>query len=66
MPIYEYLCDKCEHNFDRLVRLKDPMPHCPECDAATVSKKISGGSFVLKGSGWYKDGYGLRGSKRDK
>lgn len=66
MPIYEYICEQCDHNFDRLVKLGSPMPDCPQCSTDKVIKKISGGSFLLKGSGWYKDGYGLRGGKENK
>jgi len=60
MPIYEYECQGCLDKFQKLMKIKDPKPSCPSCDHEDVTKQISVGSFVLKGSGWYKDGYGLK------
>jgi len=59
MPVYEYLCEKCEHEFEREQRITDnPVKTCPSCKARRVKKLISQTSFVLKGGGWYADGYG--------
>jgi putative FmdB family regulatory protein len=63
MPIYEFECQGCLDKFQKLMKLSDPKPPCPSCDHKEVKKQISIGSFVLKGSGWYKDGYGLKGNK---
>jgi putative FmdB family regulatory protein len=58
MPIYEYLCEKCEHEFEREQRITaDPIKTCPECKSRRVKKLISQTSFVLKGGGWYNDLY---------
>jgi putative FmdB family regulatory protein len=58
MPIYEYACDKCGHEFEREQRMSDsPVKTCPKCKARKVTKLISRSSFVLKGGGWYADGY---------
>ena len=58
MPIYEYQCEKCEHEFQREQRITaDPVKTCPECKARRVKKLISRTSFVLKGGGWYNDLY---------
>jgi putative FmdB family regulatory protein len=58
MPIYEYQCDKCGHEFEREQRMADsPVKTCPRCKARRVTKLISRSSFVLKGGGWYADGY---------
>jgi len=58
MPIYEYECDKCGHAFEREQRMSDaPVKTCPKCKGRKVTKLISQTSFVLKGSGWYADGY---------
>lgn len=65
MPIYEYSCDACGAEFDKLVRMGAPTPPCPECGAGDVRKLISAASFVLKGSGWYKDHYGLKSGGKD-
>lgn len=60
MPIYEYKCPACGHAFERMVKMSDPLPACPECGASEVKKLISQTSFVLKGGGWYSDHYGLK------
>jgi putative FmdB family regulatory protein len=58
MPIYEYECDKCGHEFEREQRMSDPpVKTCPKCKGRRVTKLISRSSFVLKGGGWYADGY---------
>lgn len=63
MPIYEYRCPDCGHEFEQLQRMSDdPIKDCPECSGSGVKKLISRTSFVLKGGGWYKDHYGLKGS----
>ena len=41
----------------------DPPSVCPECEHdGSIKKLVSRTSFVLKGGGWYKDHYGLKGS----
>jgi putative FmdB family regulatory protein len=60
MPIYEYRCGSCAHVFEKLMRLGAEAPPCPECDHAEVEKLVSASGFILKGTGWYKDHYGLR------
>jgi putative FmdB family regulatory protein len=58
MPIYEYACEKCEHEFEREQRITDdPVKTCPNCRSRKVKKLISRTSFVLKGGGWYADAY---------
>ena len=58
MPTYEYMCEKCEHEFEREQRISDtPVKTCPKCRSRKVKKLISRTSFVLKGGGWYSDLY---------
>ena len=58
MPIYEYLCEKCQHEFEKEQRISDPpVKTCPVCRSRKVKKLISRTSFVLKGGGWYSDLY---------
>lgn len=58
MPIYEYLCEKCSHEFEREQRItEDPVKICPKCRAKKVRRLISRTAFVLKGGGWYSDLY---------
>lgn len=45
MPIYEYRCTKCSHEFEKLVR-NNELPACPQCAAAEVEKKLSLGAGI--------------------
>jgi putative FmdB family regulatory protein len=59
MPVYEYQCKGCGHEFEREQRIsEEPITKCPKCGAAKARRLISRTSFVLKGSGWYSDLYG--------
>lgn len=61
MPIYEYRCPDCGHEFEQLQSFKDPaITACPGCGENDVRKLISKTNFALKGGGWYKDHYGLK------
>jgi putative FmdB family regulatory protein len=67
MPIYEYACDKCGHEFEAEQRITDaPLKSCPGCRGRKVRRLISRTSFVLKGSGWYSDLYSSSGAKAEK
>ena len=57
MPMYEYRCTSCNHEFELRQNFSDPPARqCPECGAA-VEKMISSTSFNLKGDGWFNTGY---------
>jgi putative FmdB family regulatory protein len=49
MPIYEYQCPKCRHEFEELV-FEDVAPVCPQCYAANAEKKVSRPCAVRSGS----------------
>jgi len=60
MPVYEYRCDSCNHQFDLRQKFSDPpADRCPKC-GGTVRKLVSAVSFSLKGAGWFGDGYGTK------
>ncbi|MFN2627768.1 MAG: zinc ribbon domain-containing protein [Gaiellaceae bacterium] len=40
MPIYEYVCMRCESHFEELVRGEQQVK-CPDCSAAEVKKQFS-------------------------
>lgn len=41
MPIFDYHCSACGGDFERLMKLSDPAPVCPQCGAATVERVLS-------------------------
>ena len=66
MPTYEYVCEKCEHHFEKFQPIADkPLRICPEdcCAQKTwgkgkVKKLISAGAgLIFKGSGFYITDY---------
>src|SRR5258705_4028613 len=57
MPTYEYQCSK-GHLFEAEQSIHDPaLKRCRIC-RAKATRLISASSFILKGGGWYSDGYG--------
>jgi len=40
MPIYEYECRKCGHQFEQLI-LKDMVAACPECKSKKLEQLLS-------------------------
>ncbi|RFF29051.1 FmdB family zinc ribbon protein [Wenzhouxiangella sediminis] len=55
MPIYEYRCQACGHELEKLQKISDqPLVDCPECGKPTLTKLISAAGFRLKGGGWYE------------
>ncbi|NNE06633.1 MAG: zinc ribbon domain-containing protein [Xanthomonadales bacterium] len=55
MPIYEYRCQQCGHELERLQRMSDdPLTDCPSCGEAQLKRLISAAAFRLKGGGWYE------------
>src|SRR5881397_1405817 len=66
MPTYEYLCEKCKHQFEKFQSIKDkPLKVCPE-DLCRLSKwgkgklkKLigAGAGLIFKGSGFYTTDY---------
>lgn len=66
MPTYEYVCEKCGHEFEKFQSIADkPLSTCPKDACAQkkwgkgrVKKKISAGAgLIFKGSGFYITDY---------
>jgi putative FmdB family regulatory protein len=57
---YEYVCTACQHEWEAQQPISEaPLKVCPHCHQETARRQISGGAgFILKGGGWYADGYG--------
>ena len=57
MPIYEYSCQRCGHEFEEWQKITDPpVEKCKVC-GGKATRLISHSSFILKGTGWYVTDY---------
>lgn len=64
VPIYEYACRSCEHQFETIRKASEPaLTDCPECGEATLRKLLSAPVFRLKGGGWYETDFKTRDRK---
>jgi putative FmdB family regulatory protein len=64
MPIYEYQCNACGHDLEKIQRMSDaPLTDCPDCGAGALRRLVSAPGFRLKGSGWYETDFKRDGKK---
>ena len=62
MPLYEYRCEACEHQFEIIQKFSDaPISVCPSCAQGPVVKLLSSPAIQFKGSGWYITDYARKG-----
>ena len=40
MPLYEYACKQCDHQFEALVRTAEA-PECPACHGRELERRLS-------------------------
>jgi putative FmdB family regulatory protein len=57
---YEYVCTQCGHAWEAEQSISAAaLTTCPSCGTEHAKRQISrGAGFILKGGGWYADGYG--------
>ena len=41
MPIYEYSCQHCNHDFEALIRNSEDQPKCPKCGESELARQFS-------------------------
>ena len=64
MPIYQYQCDKCNHDLEIIQKMSDDkLVDCPKCEAPALRKKVTAAAFKLKGTGWYETDFKNSGKK---
>lgn len=64
MPIYEYRCLKCGHQFEKLQNITaQPVRRCEKCNER-VSRVFHPVAIRFKGSGFYSTDYGKKGALR--
>ena len=63
---YEYACAICGHLWESEQPISaSPLKKCPKCHKNGAKRQVSGGAgFILKGSGWYADGYASPGGSK--
>ena len=47
MPIFEYICQQCQHRFEAIV-LGSKKAACPKCESKRLSQQLS--NFAVAGS----------------
>ena len=59
MPTYEYHCDACEHEFEELQSMSEPvLTKCPKCGRKKLRRLFGTGAYIIfKGSGFYQTDY---------
>lgn len=62
MPVYEYKCQKCGHQFEIEQRVSDPPPlACPSDGCrGPVARIFRPPAIMFKGKGWHATDYGRR------
>jgi putative FmdB family regulatory protein len=67
MPTYSYACDACGGSFEIEQRIsEDAIKVCTLCGKPEAHRQIVSANFILKGGGWYSDGYGSSGGNKAK
>jgi putative FmdB family regulatory protein len=67
MPIYEYECSNCHHQFDVLQKIHDePVKTCASCGKDKAVRLVSAAGFQLKGTGWYATDFKNKGKPEKK
>src|ERR1700677_3332747 len=62
MPLFEYKCKKCGHQFEKIQKYSDRMvKKCPDC-GGRVEQTITAPAVQFKGTGWYVTDYAKKSS----
>jgi|ERR1700728_2522630 putative FmdB family regulatory protein len=64
VPLYEYRCKACGHQFEKIQSFSAPEEKvCPVC-GGEVEKLLSAPAVQFKGSGWYATDYAGKGGNK--
>lgn len=64
MPLYEYRCKQCGHQFEKIQSFSAPEEkECPLCKGE-VERLISAPAIQFKGAGWYVTDYAGKGASK--
>lgn len=54
MPIYEFVCQACGAEFEKIQSFSDSsIPTCVKCQSTEVVRRVGRPAIHFKGSGWY-------------
>lgn len=66
MPIYEYKCQECGAQIEKMQKISDaPLTVCENC-GGKLEKQVSRSGFQFKGEGWYVTDYSNKGKPESK
>lgn len=66
MPLYEYRCKQCGHQFEKIQSFSAPdEKECPVCQGE-LERLISAPAIQFKGAGWYVTDYAGKGGSKTK
>jgi putative FmdB family regulatory protein len=51
MPIYEYVCDECQEQFEKIVLNKQQEIDCPKCGSKKATLQLSVFASAVGGNG---------------
>lgn len=61
MPVYEYLCEDCGHQFEVSQKMSDdPIKVCENCGKKKVVRVLFAPAIHFKGSGFHNTDYGTK------
>ena len=63
MPIYNFVCKHCNHETEMFKKMDEKAPNCQSCGRSMV-RAMASITFILKGSRWSCDNYGLKEKKK--
>lgn len=65
MPIYEYKCNKCGHEYELIQKMSEPPnTECERCHENFAQRLVSAAGFQLKGTGWYATDFKNKGKPK--
>lgn len=62
MPLYDLVCD-CGYTKEQVLKLDEKEPVCDKC-GRKMKRAMSAPAFILRGTGWAADSYGIHTSKK--
>jgi len=65
MPLFDLYCKNCGATKEQFLKLNEIEPVCDKCGVSMI-KAMSAPAFVLKGTCWAADNYGLKEKKSSK